>query len=240
MSRGSTLTVVRTLLKAELRDTQETNTVLDTEYNYLIANKQSDLALAYDWNFLEHRWDLTCTAGTRYFTIPTTDILGLTATINFEREVLAYILYSSVYEKLDYGISEREYNTLEGVNETQDPVQRWQVVSNVNETSNPNQIEVWPVPATTQTLRFVGQRQVKTLSSDSDTADLDDRLLAFFVAADYLALRELPNAGLMLKKAQDHLMRLRGGYPANTDRIVLGQPNYPNYSKENVKLIAVT
>ena len=53
MARGTVLSTIRAYLKAEIRDTQSTNTAADLEYNYAIANKQRDLALAFDWPFLE-------------------------------------------------------------------------------------------------------------------------------------------------------------------------------------------
>lgn len=239
MARGTTLTVLLALLKAELRDAQETNTTLDAEYTYALSNKQKDLALAYDWPFLKHDWDLACASGSRYLTIPTIDTRAQAVTINFERPVCVQRKYGSWYEEIAYGIGPEEYNLFEGTTQKQDPIQKWQFVSNVNEASNPDQIEIWPSPNSAQTVRFTGQRAIRVLASASDTADLDDLLVVYFVAGDYLGQREQANAALVLKKANDHLLKLRVGYPTTTvPRMVLGRQRYEE--RENVKLIAVT
>ena len=235
--RGTVLSTVRTLLKAELRDAQQTNTAADLEYNYALANKQTDFALAYDWPFLEHKWDLACPAGSRYLNIPTADTRGLACTINFERPLKVSRYFSLVYTELDYKIDLSEYTYQNSdLDQRLDPVQKWQLVSNPNETANPNQVEVWPIPATNITIRFVGQRNVQALAADTDKADLDDLLLAYFVAADYLLMRQQPNATLMLKKAQEHLVRLRAGYPAKDipPTIIGGRTQY---NRKQIRLI---
>jgi hypothetical protein len=180
---------------------------------------------------------LTCTAGSRYFAIPTTDTRSLSVSINFERPVFVSRLYNSYYEPVHYGIGIENYNLYEGTGEPQDPIQAWQIVTNVNEASNPNEVEVWPVPVTTQTLRFTGQRNLKALSVAADTADLDDMLLVYLVAADYLAMREQANAPFVMRKAQDHLTKLRAGYPSSTKPYVIGR--LPYRERENIKLVAI-
>jgi len=107
----------------------------------------------------------------------------------------------------------------------------------VSLTENPNEIEVWPVPVVEQTVRFTGQRVVRDLSSDTDKADLDDLLLVYMVAYEYLFQRQQANADARLQKANQHLVKLRASYAVPSDRMVLGQTN--RFDRENVKLIAV-
>lgn len=238
MARGQLLSVVRALLKAEIRDAQETNTTLDTEYNYLLSSKQQELSSQWDWNFLKHDWDLSCTAGTRYFDVPTSDTRSQSVSINFDRPLVVSRLFNSYYEPVSYGITTLDYNCREGTGEAQDPIQKWQVVTNSNESANPDEIEIWPIPVTTQTLRFTGQRVVQTLASDSDKADLDHLLLVYSVAADILAMRQQANAPIMMKRAMDRLVFLRGTMPTIEQCHVFGK-NHRNDS-EMVKIIAVT
>ena len=234
MSRGIALSVIRARLKAELRDAQEPNTVLDAEYNYALDNKQKDLANAYDWPFLVDRWDLP--ASTRYIALPTSNIRGISSTINFERPVIAEVLFSTYYRPLCYGINAVQYNAIhEGVQ--QDPIQHWSLDTNVGDTSNPNEVEFWPTPATTQTVRFTGQRMVGDLSTDANKADLDDLLLVYMVAAEYLFQRQQGNAVAMQQKANQHLVKLRASYVTSSDRMILGG-NEP-VDRKNVKLIAI-
>ena len=236
MARGQLLSSVRALLKAELREAQETNSTLDAEFNYALANKQKDLALAYDWSFLKHDWDLSAGVGSRYLNIPTSDTRAQSVAINFERPVCVTRKWGTVYEEVDYGIGYEQYSIREGTSQLLDPILRWQLVTNSNEASNPDQVEIWPSPATSQTLRFTGQRVVQSLSADSDKADLDDLLLVYFVAADYFLLREATNASLALKKASDHLMKLRASYPRTDQEFVFGG-EMPG--REKIKLVAI-
>lgn len=238
MATGQLLSSLRTKLKAEIRDVQETNPTLDAQYNTLLSDKQIELASMWDWNFLKHDWDLTTTGGTRYYDIPTVETRGLTVSIDFDREVVVNRLYNTKFYPVSYGIDIIDYNYLNGVSNPQDPVQKWQVVTNSNETANPNQIEVWPVPVTTQTLRFSGRRVLQTLASDSDKADLDDLLIVLGVASDILIMREQANAANTLKRFNDRLALLKQGRPTEQKTHVFGKSRYPLYD-EQVKLIAV-
>lgn len=238
MSRGSTLATLRGLLKAEIRDSSETNTAADAEFNLLLSSKQRDLANQHDWPFLEHVWDLSFAAGDRWKTIPTVDIRGITCDINFERPVRVDRYFSTYYEPIDYGIGSEEYNSYDSdLNERSDPILKWRLSTNPNEASNPNQVEIWPIPQTATKIRFFGQRNVQTLASDSDKADLDDRLIVYFVAADYLAHREMANATLMLQKAQQILVRLRAGYPQSETVIKLGLSS--SYEDRKIRRVPV-
>jgi len=238
MARGTSVTNLLALLKAELRDAQETNTTLDAEFTYALASKQKDLALAYDWPFLKHDWDLTCGIGSRYLAMPTQDTRLQNVTPNFERPMLVQRKWGQWYEPVCYGIGPEEYNLFEGTTKKQDPIQKWQFSTNIGESSNADQIEIWPSPATAQTLRFTGQRVLRALSAATDTCDLDDLLLVYFVAADYLGLRQQSNAGIVLKKANDHLQKLRGAYPTpSCPTFVIGKRR--QYDQQEVKLIAV-
>ena len=225
MARGTTLANLRALLKSELGDTQETNDFVDAEYNRLLATEQKNYANMFDWPFLQHRWDISCVAGTRFVALPTSDILSLTVSPNFERPVLAERYFNTKYWKLDYGITSVQYNWRNSdLAEALDPIQRWMLVGNVNETSPyTNKIEVWPIPVTAQTVRLTGQRDLKALLSDSDTADLDDLLLVYTVAANRLLLRGQSNAQMKLAQAERHLAKLRAGYPTSEEPIVLGR-----------------
>ena len=223
MSRGIALSVCRTQLKAELGDALETNSATDTRYNYLLANWQSDLANEYDWSFLKRQWDVSADSGDRYIDLPTADIRGVASTPNFERPCKVDVFYNEFYNVLCYGIGPREYNYQNSdLDERLDPIQRWQVATNTGEAANDDQIEIWPIPDTTQTLRFVGQRQVNAFAVDADKCDLDHLLLVYGVAAQQLALRNQASAGLVLKKYEARLLKVRAGMPSSDEPVVFG------------------
>lgn len=219
--RGQTLTTLLAYLKGELRDAQETNSPEDATYYYMLSMQQRDFCLKFDWPFLVHRWDLTCTSGSYYFNVPTSDIRSQAVSINFERAVTVERLYGGIWYPMCEGIGSEEYSVLAQGSQL-DPIMRWRMDTNVNEASNPAQIEVWPTPATDQTIRFTGQRVALTLEEPTDTADLDDLLLVYWVAAQILAERGNPRAPIVLKKAQDHLVALRSSYPRNEKPILMG------------------
>ncbi len=238
MPNGQLLPTLRASLKDETSEAQETNPTLDAKYNRLLANKQIELASAWDWDFLYHDWELSLVAGTRYYNLPTVETRGLTVNIDFEREVVVTALYNTKYLPVKKGINKDDLNYLNGTTNPQDPVRKWQIVTNVNETANPNQIEVWPVPASAQILNFYGKRALQALSSDSDKADLDDLLIVLGVASDLLMQREQANAANCLKRFNDRLTALKQGRPTVQECHVFGKNRDPIY-RERIKLVAV-
>lgn len=224
MSRGTLLSTILSYLKTELGDSQSANTVMDAEYYLALAAKQKDLALAYDWPFLKRSWDLACAAGDRYKNIPVTDIRAMAATINFERPVVVERLFNTKYNPVEYGIDSEQFNYRNSDQaERLDPIMRWQFATNPNEVSSPDQVEIWPIPASAQTVRFTGQRNVYALVAGTDKADLDDYLLVYFVAAKYLAKRNQTEAQIMGRQAAEHLLKLRAGYPVDQQTINFGR-----------------
>lgn len=229
---------MRTLLKAEIKEAQETNTALDLELGYALANSQEKLCAAYDWTFLEDRWDKTVTG--RYTALPTQNIRSINSTINFNRPVIVECKYSNLWNPLEYGIGSEQYNYLDSDNGvTQNPARNWQMESNTGDASNADEFEIWPIPATSQTIRFTGQRAPRTLSSDSDKCDLDHLLIVYAAAMEILTMRENPMAPLAVKKYNDHFITIRGTQPTkNCPPPVFGKSrSLPD--RRNVKLIAI-
>lgn len=233
--RGIELSVLRTKVKAEIQHSQETNSTFDTEINYMLASQQQYFASMFDWVFLKDKWDLVLSTGDRYVSVPTTNDRALTSTINFARPVLVERLYNGLYNEMCYGIGSEQYTAIH-IGTNQDPVQRWELATNVGDSTYPNQLEVWPSPSTAQIIRFTGQRELRALSSDTDKCDLDDYLLIYFVAANYLISRKMDDGPAKLQMANNHLTHLRAGYPTDAKTVIFGR----NQSQKRlpVKLIA--
>lgn len=224
--RGVALSELVTQLKAELGDADEANTVADARYKKRLANKQSDLAKMFDWPFLKREWDLSVDSGDRYKDIPAIDTRGTAGTPNFEKKFCVYTYWNENYLELEYGIGPNQYNAENSdLDERLDPVQRWQVATNIGEATNDDQVEIWPIPVSLQTLRFIGQREVNELEDDEDKCDLDSLLIVYGVAAEELALRGQPNAPLVLRKFNERLYKIRGGQPASDEPLILGRQN---------------
>lgn len=219
MARQTALSVVRSMVKAECaKSLQSGSNADDAQINQLIANVQNELVSLYDWSFLKLRWTLSVAPLIRYINFPTQDDLGTTFSVNFNRPTHFLIKWNDVWQDIAYGIDEYpEFNYLDSDRkQVLDPVQRWQF-------NDGGQFEIWPLPASNQILRFVGQRMPTPLSSDFSTLDLDDLLVTYFVSAKYLAQKKDSRAELVSAEAQRHLLSLRGSYPTRTQTITIGR-----------------
>lgn len=241
MARNTSLGSVLAMLKGELGYNQVVGVAAaqDTELCTLISNKQQWLASEYDWPFLEHRWDSGLSALNRYVTFPTTDENGTTNIINHERPVTVEIFWSNKWQPVQYGIGSQEFNYRNSdLNppDQLDPVQRWRF-------DDEGKFEIWPIPASSQTLRFTGQRVVVPLVSFTPVAgppagstvvvdmtalvSLDDQMVVLFAAAEKLKRLKQADADLKLQMATNRMNYIRASYPHRSQRVVFGNQNQP-------------
>jgi len=99
--------------------------------------------------------------------------------------------------------------------------------------------EIWPIPASSQTVRFTGQRNISPLIADTDTADLDDLMIVLFSAAEILTRNKQQDAPLKLQKAQSRLNYVRAAYPRRTSHVVFGGGQEPEIKKKVVPMIII-
>lgn len=238
MSRGTTLTNLLLMLKAELGDSLSVGTQADATYKLLLANKQKFLVGEYSFPYMDAEWTVNLTAGTKLYTFPTTDVNGATVSMDFERPLVTHSRWNSLWECVDYGIGVGEYNYQDSEAvpvETLDPVRKWRHVSLT-------QFEVWPVPstATASGFRFTGQRALGALASGSDTALIDDELLVLSVAVPLLAKRKSADAQVKSSEAGRRLLRLMANYPTRNSPIVFGQQQLDDRKQyRQAKLVVV-
>lgn len=207
-------------MKAETgKSLSSSSTAQDKEINQIIYDTQQWLSSEYDWPFLRARWDVILPPASRYVAFPTVDDVNLTCAINFERagELEVYIKWNNIWQEIYYGINEQsEFNYIDSDRGmVLDPVQRWMFDDEGN-------FEIWPMNATVQTLRFVGQRVLTDLRTtisplvwnDAATLDLDDIMVTMFVAAEY-AMRQKQSevARDLLTAAQSRMALIRATYP---------------------------
>jgi len=209
------------MLKAETgKSLQTTSTTQDAEQNQIIADTQQWLSSEYDWPFLKARWDVTVAKGSRYISFPTVDDDGLTTAINFERagQLKVYVKWNNVWQEVPYGIREmEEYNYIDSDRGmVLDPIQRWMF-------DDQGKFEVWPMPASATTIRFVGQRVMTDLRAtvgppptwnDNALLDLDDLMVVYFAAAEYSVREEQHDmAKYYLEAGQNRMAQVRATYP---------------------------
>lgn len=224
MARQTPLSTLLTMLKAAVGDSLTIGLQANALYQQLLSDKQQWLAGEFDFPFLKDRWDVPVGPLGRWFPFPTTTIDGTTGIqIEFERPVKVYVNWTANWEEVEYGIDEITENNNLNPDATipnwalqqNDPVQRWQF-------NGESQFEIWPIPATLQTIRFVGQRVLNPLVAPTDTADLDDQFLTLSVAVDLLLRKKGADAQSKLSSAQQRLRSLRAIYPCRQREIILG------------------
>lgn len=227
MARGTLLSTLVAMVRVEVGQTTTANiaTQGDVAIQQMLSNKQMLLSTIRDWPFMWHRWDVSVAPGARYVSFPTSDTRGISAVINTERPFQVRTFFNRVYLDLDYGIGPEEFDIRNSdLNEAMDPVERWDFATNIGETANANQFEIWPIPVTAQTIRFDAQRQPRALVATTDTADFDDILLCYMVSAELLARFEfMAEAKAKEALVQQRLNYLTSAYPNRTSRLILGR-----------------
>lgn len=163
-----------------------------------------------EWLWEEHNWPhlrverfLSVQAGQRFYTPPE----DLTIDRIHKIEVrygeqwceLMPLIPSDAYTQRDSERGERSW-----------PVTRWRVYED-------EQIELWPIPADNAdaaslegVLKITGTRNLRPLVKDDDRADLDDRMLVLYAAAEHLAGTGAQDAQFKADAAQKRVQHLTG------------------------------
>ncbi len=94
--------------------------------------------------------------------------------------------------------------------EQADPVLKWDILEDEDYTGTTAiKIEIFPVPATADTLVLAGKRSLSALTSDSHTADLDDQLIVRTVAAELTARENKRDSEMHSSAAAARLVRVK-------------------------------
>lgn len=202
MSRNVTLNELTEQVRAECRLSTNTSRGLDDLSNIqqMIRRVQETLYDDFDWPFMriaKTEATKTLAAGQRYYDFPTN--------MNMERAFSLWSNSSSVWGKLEQGISLADYSAQDSdEDDRSDPALKWDIISET-------QFEIWPMPASNGGLvRFDGLKKLTPLIDVNARADLDDRLIVLFVAAEILAANKQPDAQVKMENAQKRLNTLRG------------------------------
>lgn len=171
-----------------------------------------------DWQHLRVQRSVALLNGVRYYDFPTD--------LNPERIELAALKYDEVYQDICYGIQFADYTTYDSNASTPEesvPARKW----DVRHTGTTEQIEIWPIPSEDgQTLYFTGIKTLSALVQEADRADLDDRLIVLFAAANILSVQKSANAQLKLSEATARLNSLKKNYSQQRESVSM-LPNRP-------------
>lgn len=231
MARNVTLNELTRQVRAECRLSTSTSRGLDDLENIkqMIQRVQETLYDDFDWPFMrvdKEAATKTLQAGQRYYDFP--------ETMNMERAFSLWNNVTSVWTKLEQGISLSNYAQINSDNNFRaDPPLRWDIY-------NETQYEIWPMPASDGGLvRFDGIKKLTPFVGTEDRADLDDKLIVLFVAAEILASTKQADAQLKLELAQKRLARMQGRL-VSQKRLVFGsQPVEPHSIKIRVPRVSL-
>lgn len=215
MSRGTTLAKLLNDLRAECRISLNVAHNAQNEATQIISlqRKQEWFWHDFSWPHLRVERTFDLQAGQRYYDMP--------SDLDIDRIEKIEVRNANCYFPLSWGISAEHYAAYDSELDARgDPAQRVRISEN-------EMLEIWPIPAVnadTTTLegrvKITGIRQLKPLVAESDTADLDDRLLVLHCAAEYLAATGAKDAQVKLDQASNLYLKLRGALmPRRTYRL---------------------
>lgn len=231
MARKTQLLSLIAQLRAETGRTQTVSVGIDEVENLkeMLRRVQEQLYDEYDWPHLRVQKTVALAAGQRYYDLPT----GL----NFDRIEDVRLEYNDVYQGIDRGIELEDYsifNSNATTPERSSPSLKW----DIRYTGSTEQIEVWPIPNDNiQTLYFLGTQSLSDLIQESDRADLDDRLIVLYAAAEILARQESKDAQAKLEQANNRLATLRKNSIKKAPMIQMGLGRVRGTDRNKVKIV---
>lgn len=222
MARRSTLEAIRNDFRAECRLSMNAahNTQDAARQVIVLQRTQEWLWRDFDWPHLRVDRFIDLQAGQRYYDMP--------EDLDIDRIQRVAVRHDRVYCDLRAGIDEAQYAAHDSdLDQRAWPVRRWQLTED-------EMLEVWPIPDSNfdpssldGRLKITGIRQLKPFVAESDRADLDDRLIVLYAAAEYLASKNSDDAQLKLDQATQLYSKLRGQlmHPRRYAMFGTGQPS---------------
>jgi hypothetical protein len=203
MARGTQLLQLVTDLRAELGRSSSVAVGVDDlpSLKQTIRRTQETLYDEYDWPHLRTVFDrIPMQAGERFYDFP--------AELNFDKLEDVAVWYSGQPFEIERPIGFRDYAIYDSENNARcDPVLKW----DIRWRGTKEQIEVWPIPASTNQvgLQFIGIRKLRPMVGDQDVADLDDQLIILYAAAELLARQKSADAPIKADLAKARFQRLK-------------------------------
>jgi len=216
MARNKQLLELVAQLRAETGRSQNVAVGVDEVENLkeVLRRTQEVLYDDYEWPHLRVERSISLAAGQRYYDFP--------SDLDFDRMIDVKYKYNNVYIQLERGISFDDFSIFDSnADERSSPALKW----DVRNTGSGEQLEIWPIPPATDSVHFFGTKQLGDLIQEADTADLDDRLIVLFAAAEILARQKSGDAKLKVEQANNRLLVLRRNSQAASKTIQVGLGN---------------
>jgi hypothetical protein len=178
----------------------------------LIKRHYQTLLEEHEWEHLQIKREdagKTMQAGQRYYDFP----------VNLDTGRISKVWYKwgNDWRELIYGISPHDYNDQDSDDgERRDPAEKWDFYS-------AQQFEVWPTPiSNSNEVRFEGVRKGEQLLMENSRADLDDNMIALFVAGEVLAENGQKDAAQLKIEAARRIMGQQKRRFSGNSRVRMG------------------
>ena len=202
MARGNTLGQILEMMKLECGLDPDPALSLNVRpmLVQMIRREYDRLYEEFDWPFLRVFPDLETQAGERYYDVPVEMDLDRIETVDY--------YWGNRWFPLERGIEPVHYNTYNSDLDVRvDPTMRW----DIKYTGTTAQVELWPIPVSNgNKVRFTGIKKKTELIADGDRCDLDDMMIALFVASEFLAAKNSPDAQVKQQKAVERFRLVKG------------------------------
>lgn len=221
MARYSPLSLILDKLRHEARLSTNPahNAQVRATHVNMLQRTQERLWRDFAWPHLTTEWKLPLQNGQRIYDTP--------ANLDIDRIDRIEVFRDGVWAPLSYGVNNSHYASWNSdLDQRSWPPRAWRIVPDED-------LEIWPipnrdaVPATLEgMLRFTGTRKLRPLVANTDTADLDDDMLALYCAAEMLAAGGAKDAQLKLEAANLSYAKQRSGLsPRRSVRMYgIGEP----------------
>lgn len=205
MARGTTLIKLLDMLRSESKvsnNPAHNSSTREAAVN-LLQRTQEWLWDDFMWPHLIVERTFQVQAGQRFYDTP--------SDIDIDRIQKIEAKHDTHWYELAAGIDTCHMNTYDSdIGERAWPVRRWKI-------SEDEMLELWPIPDTNAeaegyegTIKVTGTRRLKPLVADGDRADLDDRLITLYAAAEMLASSNPKLSQMKLQQANNMYSKLRG------------------------------
>jgi hypothetical protein len=195
--------VARSTLRAEVYleagyPTAAAQTVqTDPIVNQMLNRMERQLALKHSWPMQQFEVTKTFSADQQYTTLPTT-------MEDFTKINSVWCLFGQEWLKMEFGITPYD-RSLYSSTMRSSPMVKWDLRRPDPDPDSP-QIEGWPISATDQTLRFIGEEVAGAMTLDASLCVLDGDALVQAVAGELIAKKNPEEARLKLANA-DSIIR---------------------------------
>lgn len=205
MARGTTLVKLLNDLRAESRiSLNAAHNVQQRDMQIVALQRAQEMFWAdFAWPHLRVERFIDAQLGQRYYDMP--------SDLDIDRITKIEVRADGVYSPLNWGIAAEHYAAYDSEMDVRSwPPRHCRITEN-------EMLEVWPVPDQSMNvtslegrIKVTGIRKLSPLVADNDRADLDDRLLILYCAAEHLAATGAKDAQVKQDKANRHYQKLRG------------------------------